>query len=327
MDAAKNHLAPGLAIRSSQGARDYQEDDCDFLILGDGGDGDGDGDGDGAGHGHGDGDGNTGAPGMLLVLADGMGGHVGGAVASKTAVDNFIAAWQRDNGTGDGGDGDGDGDGDDACDGDGDGDGDGACDGDGDGDGDDIPARLTAALAVANNSLRARVAADASLTGMGCTLVGAVITAGKLHWISIGDSPLWLLQGGELQRLNQDHSMAPLLQNLVDAGRMTAAEAAADPRRHALRAALMGDELNLVDCAGVALPSHEPARVLLASDGVQTLSDGEIAAIMRDTPAADPCAARLLQAVEDKQHPRQDNTTVMVYDPPAILSSCRKAEK
>jgi len=241
-----------------------------------------------------------------------MGGHVGGAVASKTAVANFIAAWQRDNGTGDGGDGDGDGD--DACDGDGDDDGDGACDGDGDGD--DIPARLTAALTVANDSLRDRVAADASLTGMGCTLVGAVITAGKLRWISVGDSPLWLLQGGELRRLNQDHSMAPLLQNLVDAGRMTAEEAAADPRRHALRAALMGDELNLVDCAGVALPSHEPARVLLASDGVQTLSDGEIAAIMRDTPAADPCAARLLQAVEDKQHPRQDNTTVMVYDPP-----------
>jgi len=301
MDAAKNHLAPGLAIRSSQGARDYQEDDCDFLIL----DGDGDGDGAGAGDGDGDGDGDTGAPGMLLVLADGMGGHVGGAVASKVAVANFIAAWQRDNGTGDGGDGDG------------------ACDGDGDGDGDDISARLTAALTVANNSLRDRVAADSSLTGMGCTLVGAVITASKLHWISVGDSPLWLLQGGELRRLNKDHSMAPLLQNLVDAGRMTTAEAAADPRRHALRAALMGDELNLVDCAGVALPSHEPARILLASDGVQTLSDGEIAAIMRDTPAADPCAARLLQAVEDKQHPRQDNTTVMVYDPPAILSSCR----
>jgi len=299
---------PGLAARSSQGARDYQEDYCDFLVLGDGGDGDGDGDGHGDGHGDGDGDGHgdgaTVAPGILLVLADGMGGHVGGAVASKTAVDTFIAAWQagagdnRDTGaiesaaaidnrnTG-------------------------AVESTG-----DIPARLTAALAAANDSLRAQVAADSSLTGMGCTLVGAFITGGKLHWVSVGDSPLWLLRDGELQRLNQDHSMAPLLQNLVAAGHMTAAEAAADPRRNALRAALMGDELTLVDCAESPLPPREPARILLASDGVQTLSDGEIADLMRDTVDADTCADRLLQAVADKQHPRQDNATAMVYDPP-----------
>lgn len=256
------HNPPGLATRIIQGARDYQEDDCDFLVL----------DGDGA-------------PGMLLVLADGMGGHVGGALASRTAVANFIAAWQA-----------------------------------GADDADNIPARLNAALAAANDSLRAQVAADPSLAGMGCTLVGAVIAGRALHWLSVGDSPLWLMQGGELRRLNQDHSMAPLLQNLVAAGRMTAAEAAADPRRNALRSAVMGEELTLVDCPGapLQLPPHEPARILLASDGVQTLSDDDIANIMRDTAAldTDTCAARLLQAVEDKQHPRQDNTTIMVYDPP-----------
>lgn len=257
---------PGLATRIIQGARDYQEDDYDFLPL----DGDGDRDGN--------------APGILLVLADGMGGHVAGALASKTAVASFIAAWQAQDNA-------------------------------------DIPARLDNALAAANDSLRAKVAADPSLDGMGCTLVGAVVAAGNLHWVSVGDSPLWLMRGGELQRINQDHSMAPLLQNLVDAGRMTAEEAAADPRRNALRSAVMGDELTLVDRSEspLLLPARpEPARILLASDGVQTLPDDAIENLMRQCAAldSDACADRLLQAVVDKQHPRQDNTTVMIYDPP-----------
>jgi len=261
------HNPPGLATRIIQGARDYQEDDYDFLLL----DGDGDRDGD--------------APGILLVLADGMGGHVAGALASKTAVASFIAAWQaQDNNV-------------------------------------DIPASLDNALAAANDSLREKVAADPSLDGMGCTLVGAVVAAGNLHWVSVGDSPLWLMRGGELQRINQDHSMAPLLQNLVDAGRMTAEEAAADPRRNALRSAVMGDELTLVDRSEAPLPlpaAPEPARILLASDGVQTLPDDAIENLMRQCAAldSDACANRLLQAVEAKQHPRQDNTTIMIYDPP-----------
>jgi len=265
------HNPPGLATRISQGARPYQEDHCDFLVLdGDGGDGNS--------------DSAAGAAGLLLVLADGMGGHVGGAVASKTAVDNFIAAWQAQNNTA------------------------------------DIPTRLQNALAAANDSLREKIAVTPSCAGMGCTLVGAAITDHKLHWVSVGDSPLWLMQSGELQRLNQDHSMAPMLQNLVAAGRMTAAEAAADPRRNALRSAVMGKELTLVDCPDAPLPlpsPPEPARILLASDGLQTLSDNEIADIMRQCAAFDSgaCADRLLQAVEAKQHPRQDNTTVMVHDP------------
>ncbi len=258
---------PGLTTRISQGARAYQEDYCDFLVL-DGGAGDGD----------------AGAPGILLVLADGMGGHVAGALASKTAVANFIAAWQAQNNTA------------------------------------DIPTRLQNALAAANDSMREKIAADPALDGMGCTLVGAAVADQTLHWISVGDSPLWLLRGGELQRLNQDHSMAPVLQNLVAAGRMTAAEAAADPRRNALRSAVMGKELTLVDCPDAPLPlppPPEPARILLASDGLQTLSNNEIADIMRQCAAFDSgtCADRLLQAVEAKQHPRQDNTTVMVHDP------------
>ena len=246
----------GLAVRISRGAKPCQEDDCDFLPFG-------------------------AAPnqGLLLVLADGMGGHVAGALASKTAITNFIGAWQEQNAAA------------------------------------DIPGRLGDALDAANRALHEKVAADPTLEGMGCTLVAAVILDNTIQWVSVGDSPLWVMQQDHLQRLNEDHSMAPLLQNLVEAGRMSAEEAATDSRRNALRSAVMGGELELVDCSEAPVPLHESTCVLLASDGLQTLSDEEITAILRQSAEldSDTCADRLMAAVEEKRYPKQDNVTVQVY--------------
>ena len=82
---------------------------------------------------------------------------------------------------------------------------------------------------------------------MGSTVVVAVISRDGIDWISVGDSPLWLFRDGRLRRLNADHSMAPVLASLVAAGRMTAEQAATDSNRHALRSAVMGEEIHLVD--------------------------------------------------------------------------------
>lgn len=248
---------PGLAVRIDQGGRSYQEDYYGFLPLGE-----------------------SPEQGLLLVLADGMGGQVAGALASETAVAHFINTWQEQ--------------------------GAGA-----------VCERLEHALVVANDSLHRKVAADPTLEGMGCTLVGAVVIADAIQWISVGDSPLWMMQRGELQRLNEDHSMAPLLQDLVEAGRLSAEEAAADPRRNALRSAVMGNELELIDRSRKPLPLDESACVLLASDGLQTLSDDEIAAVLRQSAisGSDACAERLMAAVKEKRRPDQDNVTVLVYEP------------
>lgn len=247
----------GLAVRISQGARPYQEDNYGFLPLGE-----------------------EPNQGLLLVLADGMGGQVAGALASETAIEHFISAWREQDGAG------------------------------------DMSGRLENALAAANRSLREKVDADPTLEGMGCTLVGAVIADNAIQWVSVGDSPLWIMQEGRLQRLNEDHSMAPMLQNLVEAGRMSAEEAATDSRRNVLRSAVMGDELELIDRPEAPLPLHAPVRVLLASDGLQTLNDEEIADILSPSAAdSGACADRLMAAVEEKHYPNQDNVTALVYDP------------
>lgn len=215
-------------------------------------------------------------PHLLLVVADGMGGHVGGATASSLAVKAFVATYQQTDGP--------------------------------------VMARLDAGLDMANRAIADGVEESPALSGMGCTLVGVVVTEAGVDWISVGDSPLWLLKSDGLHRLNADHSLKTDLDRMVERGILTAEEAATDNRRHMLRSAVMGNTLELVDRS----PSPVPVaggRLILATDGLETLSLDEIGAIAadatHDTP--DACVSALLSAVSAKAEPRQDNVTVIAY--------------
>lgn len=217
----------------------------------------------------------------MVLVADGMGGHVGGATASGLLCKTFVESYQRASGP--------------------------------------IADRLRACLAEANAALAEAIAENPHLMGMGSTLVAAVISPRGLEWISVGDSPMWLFREGQLRRLNADHSMASVFEDLVAAGRMTAEEAATDPKRHALRSAVMGDEIHLIDVSSQPVAVKKGDRLLLASDGLMTLDDGEIARILQDTRNAplEDSARALIQAVEAAEHPHQDNATVLLYTPEA----------
>ena len=171
----------------------------------------------------------------------------------------------------------------------------------------------------ANNALSSAIDAHPALDGMGTTVVAAVISQRGLEWISVGDSPLWLFREGQLRRLNADHSMAAVFADLVAVGRMTQEEAATDPKRHALRSAVMGDDIHLIDVSSQPVALKRGDRVILASDGLLTLADDEIARILQTMQAAplSEVSDALIQAVEDAAHPHQDNTTVLLYTPDA----------
>ncbi len=244
-----------FAVRQSQGARDYQEDSAEFNPIK-----------------REDGDG------LLMVLADGMGGHRGGAHASRVAVETFIETFTREDGQ--------------------------------------ISERLDQALHAANDKVGEDGEANPELEGMGCTLVGVVITASGLEWISVGDSPMWLVRKGRLQRLNEDHSMAPILAKQVEIGEMTAEEAARHPQRNALRSAVIGETMQHIDQSKQPVRFRKGDRLLIASDGVETLSEDEIAALFNESKDADAAtlAETLITSVDAVQRKGQDNTTVMVVD-------------
>ena len=79
----------------------------------------------------------------------------------------------------------------------------------------------------------------------------------------------------------------------------------------------MGDDIHLIDASAQPVAVEKGDRLLLASDGLLTLSDQEIAAILQKTQDAplEDSAAALIQAVEAAEHPHQDNTTILLYAP------------
>ena len=217
----------------------------------------------------------------VLVVADGMGGQVSGDTASGTVIRTFIETFPNATGP--------------------------------------IPDRLRACLEAANNALAAAIDDNPHLDGMGTTVVAVVVSQRLLAWISVGDSPLWLFRDGQLRRLNADHSMAAVFADWVAAGRMTEEEAATDPKRHALRSAVMGDPIHLIDVSSQPVELKKSDWILLASDGLLTLAEREIERIlqnMQDAPLSEVTEA-LVQAVEAVGHPHQDNTTVLLYTPEA----------
>lgn len=216
---------------------------------------------------------------LVAVLADGMGGHTGGALASRMVCDSFVSAYAGLNG--------------------------------------ERPKRLLKALRSANEAIASKVMANPILSGMGSTLVAAVFADTGVEWVSVGDSPMLLFRRGEIALLNEDHSLAPELDRLAAMGRMTVEEAKSDPRRHMLRSAVTGEELDLVDVSRKPLVLEPGDYVILASDGLHTLETTEIERIVAAyaEDGAEAVAGALIRAVEAIRDPHQDNTTVMAVRP------------
>lgn len=213
---------------------------------------------------------------VLAVVADGMGGEVGGGVASSLAVDAACAAYRGSTA--------------------------------------DIPDRLRTALTAANEAIAQKIASKPALDGMGCTLVVLAVTPAGAQWISVGDSPLWLARHAQLARLNADHSMKPTLARLVEAGRLSAEDAARDPQRSALRSCVCGDQIDLVDGPSQSLALAPGDALLMASDGLETLSSEEIAAVIHRGRfgSTKQSVAALLAAVEARGRAGQDNATAIL---------------
>lgn len=203
---------------------------------------------------------------LLAIVADGMGGHAAGELASETALQAFVDGFFGDTPSDDG-------------------------------------SRLWSGLELANERIREVVAKRPTLRGMGTTLIAALFRDDTIRWISVGDSPLYLFRDGVLRRLNKLHVDLPedIEEQVV-------------PSPHvALASAIIGERLFEVDDA-YPLPLVGGDLLILASDGLNTLSESELLACLKSDSSATASAHAdaLLRAVESHHLPRQDNTTVIV---------------
>lgn len=213
---------------------------------------------------------------QLLLVADGMGGHAGGAQASQIVAESFVEAYLGDEGG--------------------------------------IVDRLQDALFYANDQIAAAIEAEPALLDMGTTLLAVVVEGDELSWLSVGDSILWVYRDSALLRINDDHSMAPVIDGLVEIGRMTPEQAALDPRRNQLRSVVTGEEIPMIDVSRSPFRLADGDIVLLASDGILTLAEDEITGLLGENSNSTPAryVAMLLDAVSAHAVPQQDNTTLAV---------------
>jgi PPM family protein phosphatase len=211
---------------------------------------------------------------LLILLCDGMGGAKGGALASQTVVQHFMQYFS-------------------------------------DFEQEKLPERLQNALKKAHQQLQAQVKQDPDLGGMGCTLVAGWIEKNQLHWISVGDSPLWCYRQGKLIRLNQDHSMRSVLAEQVSQGKISAEEANVHPDRNGLLSAVSNDPIEEIDLNHCPLQPND--WLIFASDGLFSLSDQQISQQCESHTDAESLVNALIQQVKDEQKTSQDNTTVIGY--------------
>jgi serine/threonine protein phosphatase PrpC len=226
----------------------------------------------------------------LFVVADGMGGHAGGDVASAIAVRRISEVDQKYTSA------------------------------------HDAAFALQSALIAANSLLAETVFEHNELTGMGTTVSGIVRVDNQIAIAHIGDSRIYRFRGGKLEQISIDHTF---VQRLVDSGRITPEEAAVHPRRSVLMRVL-GDvdaapeiDTNVYDTA----PGD---RWLICSDGLSSyVTDDKMEHVLASVADAQGAAEKLIKESLDQGAPDNvtavlvdiDETNDSAHVPPITVGS------
>lgn len=214
----------------------------------------------------------------LYLVADGMGGHSHGEVASRTAVrairDYLAAGAETEDGSADG-----------------------------------HPfQRLEAAIRNAHERVLEAIRRDGSLYGMGTTVVGLLLEAQTASIAHVGDSRVYRLRNGRLHLLTQDHTW---VHEQVLAGFLSEEQARVHPLRNVVTRALGGEGDLLVDLREEELRSGD--RYLLCSDGLTTmLRDEEIAERLASDASLQQICRRLVN--DAKSRGGFDDVTVVLVE-------------
>ncbi len=215
----------------------------------------------------------------LFVVADGMGGHAAGEVASREAIAAMSRVFDRPAVT---------------------------------------AAALADAITLANKAVWDQAAATPAYAGMGCTLTALALldethaaevgVPSRLAIANVGDSRTYLLRDGELTQITTDHSW---VQEMVRAGEITHQDAEHHPRRSTLTRAL-----GIADTVDVDLVTVDPVlgdRYVLCSDGLwDEVPPEALASVLRRMPDATTAANELVRQANEAGG--RDNITVVVVD-------------
>lgn len=208
--------------------------------------------------------------GTVFVVADGMGGHRGGEIASKLAVDTIISNYFASEEP-------------------------------------DLVECLRESFDKANKLILEKSQSDASLFGMGTTCTAMVMLNDQAHFGHVGDSRAYVLRGGKLIQLTEDHS---LVGEMVRSGILSDEDAQHHPKRNVITRSLGTTEELATDFPQTPYEINDGDTFLLCSDGLTSLvSDVEVREILGNGTAK-KCCSELVALANEKGG--KDNITVQV---------------
>ncbi|MHB8468409.1 MAG: Stp1/IreP family PP2C-type Ser/Thr phosphatase [Gaiellaceae bacterium] len=205
----------------------------------------------------------------LFAVADGMGGAQAGEVASKLAA---AALEETDPGTIAG------------------------------------PERLEALIQEANRRVHERSTADPATSGMGTTMTVALVAETKVIIAHVGDSRAYLVRGGKLEQVTEDHS---LVNELLKSGKLSPEEAETHPQRSVITRAVGTDPD--VDVDSFTVETQEGDVFLLCSDGLTDMvdDDGILDVVDKSPEDLDRVTKSLVSAAN--RGGGEDNITVIAF--------------
>jgi len=202
----------------------------------------------------------------FLLVADGMGGHAAGELASSTAVSviaNFDKNFQKFTPQ-------------------------------------DIVNKVS-------EKIKTSIQKDISRNGMGTTLSTVYLTEGKLNFIHVGDSRIYLIKNKELNLISKDQTY---IQNLIDNNEITLQESKNHPQRSLLLQAIDGSSDLIPEIKSLEVSVGD--KILLCSDGLtNVVNDSEILNIINSFEAVGAVSALIEKALE---HGGPDNITVIIAE-------------
>lgn len=175
----------------------------------------------------------------------------------------------------------------------------------------DIYGGLRSMLYHANDKVNEFLGED-RLGKSGSTLVAAHIKDHKIHWISVGDSCIYLYRDNQLQRLNELHNYGNQLDKQVAKGEISAEEALSKKNRAALTSFIGAGEIAEIDQNTEPLTLLPGDRFILMSDGVETVSEEELKQVL--CYDVEEAAVKLRYLIESKNKRNQDNFTAMILE-------------
>lgn len=216
----------------------------------------------------------------LYIVADGMGGHNAGEIAAQLVVDSLPKLVRRRVG------------------------GDGASPRKTQA----VARRLRSAVARLNRDVYEHSMSDPGLRGMGATVVLALVRGGEAVVVHMGDSRAYLQRDGKLKLLTRDHSV---VQELIDTGEITEAEAATHPERNRITASIGMPGDAAPDSRRV--PLRKGDKLLLCSDGLANMvADPEIGQILGRRQCTEMVCQDLVDAANAAGG--HDNITAVVVE-------------